>query len=82
MEFLTAPLARHVKGDCAGCCTADSTLTCAVMQVADNAARRNAMNQPLKDGKQAHLICDSCAKTHPIWRTVDQPEKDMAHQAD
>ena len=79
MEFLTSPLARNATGDCAGCSAANTTLTHAVMHVADSATRRNAMNQPIKDGKQTHLICESCAKTHPIWRNADQPEQAEAH---
>lgn len=74
MEFLTSPLARHATGDCAGCSAANTTLTHDVMHVADSATRRNAMNQPIKDGKQTHLICESCATTHPIWRRAEQPE--------
>ena len=74
MEFLTAPLVHPVKGSCSSCNKEHTNLSTVVMQIQDDPRNRNALNEPIKDGVTAHLICGTCADTHPLWGRPKQPE--------
>ena len=75
MEFINAPLNKPSQGDCEGCARKAVALTAVVLKVEPHPTKKYATGGDITIGKKAHLICEECATSHPLWR-LDQPDRE------
>ena len=79
MEFLSAPLSTPITGTCSACSKEGVALTKALTHIEDHPTRKDAMKNSIKRGVSAHLVCEHCSKTHPLWSNMDdEPEPAQA----